>query len=275
MLGVSTVRAILLRRKELLAELEEARKKRRRIVVRRARELWGVDLTLVWLWGVVPVWLLGVVDYYGSRLLLLEPVVPTAAAVSARVAALFTEVGAPTAFSSECSAGTPDSSSRRTTLAAFAETSRATTTAVGRIKRFGALGADAERGGAGRGRRRAAGRPLSVRRPASRAGEAGAVGGGTPPAAAPQGRRPRRRRGGLRGEEGALLDFRSAISDSSPARGTWTRGREPMARRSVGKTTGHPKSPSEKNLGRHANGLAWARAAQRPVLASRVSTEDA
>jgi transposase InsO family protein len=41
-----------------------------------------MDLTLVWLLGFVPVWLLGVVDYHGSRLVALEPLRwPSASAV--------------------------------------------------------------------------------------------------------------------------------------------------------------------------------------------------
>lgn len=38
----------------------------------RARVLWGADLTLVWVLGFLPIWVLGVVDYHGSRLVALE-----------------------------------------------------------------------------------------------------------------------------------------------------------------------------------------------------------
>ncbi|MFZ5470759.1 MAG: DDE-type integrase/transposase/recombinase, partial [Myxococcota bacterium] len=100
-LGVTTVRAILIRRRTLLAELEESRKKRRRIRVTRPNVLWGVDLTLVWLWGVVPVWLFGVVDYYGSRLLLLEPVARSAFVVARTLEGLFAAHGAPEAVLSD------------------------------------------------------------------------------------------------------------------------------------------------------------------------------
>jgi putative transposase len=48
-------------------------------LVRRARELWGADLTLLWVLGFWPVWVLGVVDYFGSRLVAFERVAwPTA-----------------------------------------------------------------------------------------------------------------------------------------------------------------------------------------------------
>src|SRR5690606_32035869 len=68
-----TIRQILIRRRDLVVALQdERRKQRRRIHVERARQLWGVDLTLVWLLGIVPVWLLGIVDYHGSRLVALE-----------------------------------------------------------------------------------------------------------------------------------------------------------------------------------------------------------
>ncbi len=97
LLGVTTVRAILLRRRTLLAELEASRKEKRRIRIRRAGVLWGVDLTLVWLWGVVPVWLLGVVDYHGSRVLHLAPTARGAAAVARTLSALVEVHGAPEA----------------------------------------------------------------------------------------------------------------------------------------------------------------------------------
>jgi transposase InsO family protein len=66
-----TIRQILIRRRDLVVLLEDERcKKPRRIQVDRARQLWGADLNLVWLLGVVPVWLFGVVDYHGSRLVM-------------------------------------------------------------------------------------------------------------------------------------------------------------------------------------------------------------
>ncbi len=64
-----TVRRILLRRRDLVATLEQQRRRRpRRITVGASRPLWGLDLTLVWLLGFIPVWLIGIVDYHGSRL---------------------------------------------------------------------------------------------------------------------------------------------------------------------------------------------------------------
>ena len=50
--------------------------------MKKPLELWGMDLTLVWVCGFLPLWILGVVDYHGSRLVALQVVPwPTAAAV--------------------------------------------------------------------------------------------------------------------------------------------------------------------------------------------------
>ena len=78
-----TVRKILLRRRELVVELEQQRQRRpRRIKVGSFRVLWGLDLTLVWLLGFFPVWIVGVVDYHGSQLVGLRRVVwPTSVTV--------------------------------------------------------------------------------------------------------------------------------------------------------------------------------------------------
>jgi putative transposase len=68
----------------------------RRIDVRRPRQLWGIDLTLVLVLGFFPVWLLGVVDYHGSRLMVLERLTtPTAAHVSAALERAFDLHGRP------------------------------------------------------------------------------------------------------------------------------------------------------------------------------------
>src|SRR5690606_3429528 len=68
-----TIRQILIRRRDLVGALQEQRRKhRRRIHVEEARQLWGADLTLVWLLGIIPVWLFGIVEYHGSRLVALE-----------------------------------------------------------------------------------------------------------------------------------------------------------------------------------------------------------
>ncbi len=92
----STVRAILIRCRATVAGLE-ARKRRapRRIHVSRRLSLWGIDFTLVWLFGVWPVWLLGVVDYHGSRVLLLRPAPHNGAAVVQALRGLFDRYGAP------------------------------------------------------------------------------------------------------------------------------------------------------------------------------------
>lgn len=52
--------------------------------------------------GVVPAWLLGVVDYHSSRLLLLVLVPATAASVVARLGNLFERFGVPQRISNPC-----------------------------------------------------------------------------------------------------------------------------------------------------------------------------
>lgn len=92
-----TFRRILSRRAELVVHLsEERRKSRRRIKVRGRLELWGTDLTLAWVLGVFPVWLVGIVDYHGSRLVAFERVLwPRAAAVVAVLERAVATHGAP------------------------------------------------------------------------------------------------------------------------------------------------------------------------------------
>jgi transposase InsO family protein len=79
-----TFRQILIRRRDLVVALDQERRRRpRRIHVSRARQLWGADLTLVWILGFIPAWVLGVVDYHGSRLVAFERLPwPTAADVA-------------------------------------------------------------------------------------------------------------------------------------------------------------------------------------------------
>jgi hypothetical protein len=68
-----TVRRILIRRRELMGQLEQERRRRRRSFrVSRPGELWGVDLTLLWVLGFWPVWVMGIVDYCGSRVVAFE-----------------------------------------------------------------------------------------------------------------------------------------------------------------------------------------------------------
>ncbi|MHB8420134.1 MAG: integrase core domain-containing protein [Myxococcales bacterium] len=91
-----TVRRILIRRQRELLEMVDARRGRpRRISVHKQRQLWGLDLTLVYLLGFFPVWLLGIVDYHGSRLVTLERCLPTTAAVTAALQRTFAEHGMP------------------------------------------------------------------------------------------------------------------------------------------------------------------------------------
>jgi putative transposase len=92
-----TIRRILARRRELIVALEQQRRRRpRRIRVDDSRVLWGLDLTLVWLLGFIPIWIVGVVDYQGSRLVGLRHVLwPTSAAVVRVLDDLFEEHGRP------------------------------------------------------------------------------------------------------------------------------------------------------------------------------------
>jgi transposase InsO family protein len=80
-----TIRQILIRRRDLVVALEEERRKKpRRIHITEPRKLWGADLTLVWMLGIVPVWLFAMVDYHGSRIVCFERMCwwPTAAQIA-------------------------------------------------------------------------------------------------------------------------------------------------------------------------------------------------
>jgi putative transposase len=91
-----TFRRILARcRATVVAMEQERRRRRRRIRINRALQLWGIDLTLVMLLGFFPVWLLGVVDYRGSKLILLQRCQPTTAAVASALQLAFDEHGRP------------------------------------------------------------------------------------------------------------------------------------------------------------------------------------
>lgn len=79
-----TFKRILMRRRDLL-EAATGQVRLRRIKMRRRGALWGVDLTQVLILGFIPMKVLGVVDYFGSRLVVFEPI---AFASSARVAAI-------------------------------------------------------------------------------------------------------------------------------------------------------------------------------------------
>jgi putative transposase len=98
-----TVRRVLIRNQHLIVELEQARReRRRRIRVKRAGELWGLDFTLVWVLGFFPLWVLGVVDYQGSRLVAFEVVRwPTTAEVCRILNRAFDELGAPSRLLSD------------------------------------------------------------------------------------------------------------------------------------------------------------------------------
>ncbi|MHB8878714.1 MAG: transposase [Myxococcaceae bacterium] len=92
-----TIRRILIRNQHLVVELQQAERwRRRRIKVKRAGELWGIDFTLVWVLGFFPAWVLGVIDYQGSRLVAFERVAwPTSSEVTRVLSGAFAELGAP------------------------------------------------------------------------------------------------------------------------------------------------------------------------------------
>ena len=92
-----TIRRILRREPALVSALQrERRRATRRIRVDKALRLWGADLTLVWILGVFPAWVLGVVDYHGSKLVAFERVAwPTAAEVVRVVDHAIARHGAP------------------------------------------------------------------------------------------------------------------------------------------------------------------------------------
>ncbi|MHB8875586.1 MAG: transposase [Myxococcaceae bacterium] len=92
-----TIRRILIRNQHLVVELQQAECwRRRRIKVKRAGELWGIDFTLVWVLGFFPAWVLGVVDYQGSRLVAFERVAwPTSSEVLRVLSGAFADYGAP------------------------------------------------------------------------------------------------------------------------------------------------------------------------------------
>jgi transposase InsO family protein len=98
-LVTETVRKILRRGPPTLLDprpTNGARERHGRIDVDRPRQLWGMDLTLVWLLGFFPIWLLGVVDYHGSRVMTLERMAaPTAANVRAALTRAFGRHGVP------------------------------------------------------------------------------------------------------------------------------------------------------------------------------------
>ena len=68
----------------------------RRIRTRRRGELWGADVTQVLVLGFLPVAVLGVVDYFGSRLVAFEPLGwETSSTVARALEAAFQRHGAP------------------------------------------------------------------------------------------------------------------------------------------------------------------------------------
>lgn len=76
-----TIRQVRARNRERITALKTSSQRKRSrsatlqrsISVQGSRDLWGLDLTLVWVLGFFPLWIVGVVDYHGSRLIALEP----------------------------------------------------------------------------------------------------------------------------------------------------------------------------------------------------------
>jgi putative transposase len=95
--GRETVRRILIRRRDLVVALDQRRRRKpRRIHVTGARHLWGVDITIIWVLGFIPVWVLGAVGYHGSRIVAFERLRwPTSAEVARVLTAAFAAHGKP------------------------------------------------------------------------------------------------------------------------------------------------------------------------------------
>jgi transposase InsO family protein len=92
-----TFRRILTRRRDLVVGLEDqVRPMPRRIRVSGPRQLWGLDLTTVWVLGIFPVCLMGIIDYHGSRLVAFERISGGSALhMTAVLERVFAAVGAP------------------------------------------------------------------------------------------------------------------------------------------------------------------------------------
>ncbi len=122
-----TVRKILLRNQAHIARLERAgREPPRRITTDHPNELWGVDLTLVWILGFFPSWVLGIVDYHGSYAVALERLRdPTAEHVAQALSRAFARHGAPVRILSD--RGTVFRSERVRRLLASARTTHTVT----------------------------------------------------------------------------------------------------------------------------------------------------
>lgn len=72
-LSRETIRRVIRRNQDTLAEMFRQRRRVGRFHIDRPRTLWGVDLTLGWVLGFVPLWVAAIVDYHGSYLIALEP----------------------------------------------------------------------------------------------------------------------------------------------------------------------------------------------------------
>jgi transposase InsO family protein len=90
-----TFRRIVMRRRDLVVAAQGSGRSRR-IRVRRRGELWGAEVTQVLVLGFFPIAVLGVVDYFGSRLVAFEPIGwETSTSVVRALDAAFQRHGAP------------------------------------------------------------------------------------------------------------------------------------------------------------------------------------
>lgn len=95
-LSRETVRRVIRRSQKQIAQLERAKRRRGRFEVALPRKLWGIDLTLVWVLGFVPMWIAAIVDYRGSYVVALEPLRwPTSAQVAKVLERACERYGAP------------------------------------------------------------------------------------------------------------------------------------------------------------------------------------
>lgn len=73
LLGRETIRLILLRCASRVRDFTASKKRPPATIrVHGPRSLWGIDTSLVWILGLYPIWLVGIVDYHGSRVIALE-----------------------------------------------------------------------------------------------------------------------------------------------------------------------------------------------------------
>lgn len=80
-----TVRRVIRRNQKLIAELEREHRRAGRFEIELPRKLWGIDITVVWVLGFVPLWVAAFVDYRGSYAIAMQPLPWPSSANVARV----------------------------------------------------------------------------------------------------------------------------------------------------------------------------------------------